>query len=98
MTHAVLLFKEADDSLVTHILGWGGSREGGWVDVGDRSQDKQTTYMDVNHKYTDRIPYAAEHWWGGSVCLHLQDDVSAVPATCDFGHVRQTVGAGYEMM
>lgn len=24
MTHAVLLFKEADDSLVTHILGWGG--------------------------------------------------------------------------
>lgn len=59
MTHAVLLFKEADDSLVTHILGWGGW-EGGGVDVGGRSQDKQTTYMDVNHKYTDRIPYAAQ--------------------------------------
>lgn len=32
MTHAVLLFKEDDDSLVTHILGWrwGGCGCGGW--------------------------------------------------------------------
>lgn len=61
MTHAVLLFKEDDDSLVTHILGW----RWGWVwggqgGVAGRTQDKQTTYMDVNHKYTDSIPYAAQ--------------------------------------
>lgn len=95
MTHAVLLFEEDDDSLVTHILRW---RWGGQGDVGGRTQDKQTTYMDVNHKYTDSIPYAGQSRWGTSVRLRSRGDILAFPGPCDLGHIRQTGGTVYEMM
>lgn len=45
MTHAVLLFKEADDSLVTHILGWGGVGWGGWMLEADRRTNRPPIWM-----------------------------------------------------